>query len=149
MGIFRASCKGPDPKGDEGPGCPDGASLVKVQITLAPGGERGCEVAELKPEKVCVLQGGAIRWKVDNRCDLPATPDDPPLKITGPEVEWLTTACDASFRTLERGMARGNQLFCNVPDGAEEGSYKYAVEGPGVDRLDPRIVVRGPGGGGG
>ena len=144
--------KAPDPRGDVVAGCDDanpkhGAGLVKVRITLAKGGERGCVVSELVPETVCVVQGGAIRWKVvDDGCGLTAEGGNPIVEITGSEIEWLTAVCNARFPSLVPGGTRANEVFCNLPDKAALGDYKYGVEGPGVDRLDPTVKVKGPGG---
>ena len=103
--------KPPKTLGDEVHGCDavdpkDGAALVKAKIALKLNGNGVCVVEPVRPERVCVMQGGAIRWKVKNDCDL--SPDsEGVLKIT--KIDWLE--CDPRFTALERGEHKKNQLF--------------------------------------
>ena len=166
VGLAFSSCQGPArppcpngqacmvlPVGDVFDGCDPknknrGAALVKVKIELRvePGTDR-C-VANTEPKRVCVIDGGGIRWRVQNHCDLPDNPDGV-LKITGDEVGWLD--CDPKLTALEKEPDpsnpparpnKKNQLFCGVPDGTAVDDYKYKVEGPGIQLEDPWIEVK-------
>jgi hypothetical protein len=145
----------PDPTGDEVAGCEaagpedairgdEAASLVKVNITLDDKGGQGCVTEKVSPKGVCVLQGGVIRWRVHDKCDLKA---DGKALLVIQGVPWLTDTCDPQFNVLDRDP-RKNELFCNVP--AEEAvaavdvEHAYTVEGPNVRPEDPWIVVKRP-----
>ena len=149
-----------DPRGDAVSGCPEGSSLVKAVITLSAGGVRGCR-AEVSPAHVCVFQGGVILWKVSNSCDaLPGTRALPALRVTRPKLPAAAVdarkaapggtrvAADASSilaycEPQVDAVATGDTyLFCGISDAAAEGTYKYGLEGEGIDPLDPDIEVR-------
>jgi hypothetical protein len=119
--------------GCDATGAREGAALVKVKITLENDASGVCS-AEVKPERVCVMQGGAIRWKIRNAC---ASPEDV-VRITG--VDWLE--CGQQITGLERDEALKNQLFCGVPDDKALGEYAYAVEFEEGKGADPWIEVR-------
>lgn len=137
------------PPDEEVDGCANpewGAALVKVRIKLKkePGTDR-C-LATVKPKHVCVMPGGAIRWKVQNHCGVQGNPKGA-LKITG--VTWLE--CDPKLTALEvtpedpaqpDPRSHKNQLFCGVPDDTTAKEYEYAVEGPEFEYDDPWIEVR-------
>lgn len=146
-----------DVRGDAVSGCPDGSALVKVVITLTPGGGRGCR-AEVSPDRVCVGQGGAILWKVSSSCDaLPGTNEAPALRVTPPVLRAaaakaapggapaaaaaasILAHCEPQLDTVAPGDTR---FFCGIRDDAVLGLYKYGLGGGGIDELDPDIEVR-------
>lgn len=126
-----------------------GAALVKAKIKLKKDNQTDRCVATVTPEHVCVMPGGAIRWQVKNHCDIPDNPEGV-LKITG--ITWLE--CDPKLTALEmtpdvpadpekpEPLSPKNQLFCGVPDDQDGREYKYAVEGPEFEGVDPWVEVR-------
>jgi hypothetical protein len=157
----------PDLAGDIVSGCEDlpgrdqpaGSPLVKALITLDKGNSDKCRASVEPREGVCVVQGGVIRWKVDNRCGpLEGSRDDPAIAVTELVLEttakdgtttetpatWLFDACEAQIPTLEEGApAKKNMLLCDVPTTTDVGKYKYKLGGK-FEALDPPIRVRPP-----
>lgn len=135
----------------------EGSPYVKAQITLSRSDGK-CRAAVL-PDKLCVFQGGAVRFRVVNQCGELIRPDQPALKITRPvpksrpgdppgKKEWSFRTCSAQFDTLGQGDEPSNFMFCEVPPSVEPGLYKYGLSGQ-IEPLDPDIEVRRGGGGGG
>jgi hypothetical protein len=141
---------------DAASGCTEGSLLVKKMIILTPGGHAGCHVQNVVPPSGCVVPGGVIRWRVLNNCDrLPGSEEEPALEITTltqifPDgttapAGWLFEECQPRFVELETGAPKyKNLLFCDVPEDASDGTYKYDLRGNQVDPLDPYIEVRRP-----
>jgi hypothetical protein len=131
----------PSSLGDEIAGCDAdrsrGAALVKVKVKLKVDNQTDKCVASVKPERVCVMQGGTVRWKVDNGC---GPREDPNGALLITKLDWL--ACDPKFTVLKEGPHKRNVLFCGVPDDQEKKEYKYDVEGPDIEGVDPWIEVR-------
>ncbi len=148
--VSCASHLPPNLTGDVVSGCDvDGSPFVKVQITLARTDGR-CRATVL-PEKVCVFQGGGVRFRVVDRCgdlrsDLPAVSITQPV----PQAErgekpgkkaWTFKACIGRFDSLGQGDDPKNFLTCEVPDRVVPGLYKYGLTGQ-IDPLDPDVEVR-------
>ncbi len=140
-----------DPRGPILAGCDEGGSpLVKAQITLSKNTVGKC-VAEVKPARMCVMQGGVVRWKVDNGCGLLEGEERPALAVTkltdretGKAADWLDASCSASLQRVEAGSpAKANVIHCDVPDEAPPGLYKYSLEGM-IEPLDPELEVSRP-----
>jgi len=146
-------------------GCAAGAAVTKAVITLSKGGSRKCRV-DLSPGLVCVAPGGIIRWKIENECDrLAGSKADPAFKLTRPRLRYfrpdgeklpgaapdrgveppsILVACDLNLTELPAGRTF---LYCTIRDDAHEGIYKYGIDGPEVDPLDPDVEVRRGNGG--
>lgn len=125
---------------------------MKARIVLDDVG--GKCVAVVEPARIRVLQGGVVRWQVNNRCKLLERPGTPALAVTrlkeeksGRPVGWLAEACSAALPRVEPGAPlKANVIHCDIPDTAPEGVYKYDLEGL-IEPLDPWIEVirpRGP-----
>jgi hypothetical protein len=143
----------PNLNGDAVSGCDvKYGTFVKVEITLNRVDAR-CRATVL-PDKVCVIPGGAIRFKVVNECGDLIRPDQPALKITQPvpkreanekpeKKPWTLRSCSGQFDSLSGKDDLKNVLFCEVPDGVAPGLYKYGLTGQ-IDPLDPDVEVRPP-----
>jgi hypothetical protein len=159
-------CKRPFLIGDTISGGPDGSALVKVAITLGyEGGSTSCKVLALHPDKVYVVPGAAIRWKVKNACDpssgsrllkflqprpkasvgssKPATVEAsaPDRERTGAADNWSFANCTSEL-VLGPGTDPKNGLLCEVPEGVQPGLYKYGLTGDHIETFDPDIEVR-------
>jgi hypothetical protein len=151
------SCSSHVPPGlgkDVVPGCDVGGSpFVKVKITLDKSGKT-CK-ATVAPATVCVFRGGAVRFKVDNRCAELIRVGETALTITQPTPHaraakeaamespkpWNFKICAEKFESLVDGDSDKNTMTCDVPDTVAVGTYKYGLGGQ-VEPLDPDIEVR-------
>lgn len=125
-------------------GCTSGAQQVKVLIELT-STPAGCRPV-VTPASVCVAPGGKVHFKVKSECDRPARARvaEPKQKKSAdgstPGSPASIPACALEFDPLEKGQA--SSRHCDIDRGVPEGYYKYAVEGDGVETLDPDIEVR-------
>lgn len=155
-GFLACAKEPPSPNlnGDVVSGCDvKYGTFVKVQITLNRNDAK-CRATVL-PDKVCVIPGGAVRFKVLNECGDLIRPDQAALKITQPvpkrepnenpkKKNWEFASCSGRFDSLGGTDDLKNVLFCEVPDSVVPGLYKYGLTGQ-IDPLDPDVEVR-PGG---
>jgi hypothetical protein len=156
LGVAAWSCTRPEPK-PVGPPPGACADLAQVVVTLTPGaagsGQDTCRAQAMPPE-VCVVQGGIVRWRINNVCKkLETRPGGPPAfeiarivdKKTGEPALWGSEACRLQLDAVEEGMPpKGNIVLCAVPEDAEVAVYKYDVQGAEIEPLDPDIEVRRP-----
>jgi len=133
----------------------DGSTYVKVRIALNPDKEQKACVATVTPgpeakDKLCVIAGGVVRFKVVNRCGRLVDPGRAALTIIQPQPKaesggklatrpWAFGTCSATFATLLEG---DNFQFCEVPTDVVSGLYKYGLEGQ-FETIDPDVEVRG------
>ena len=137
-------------RGDVLSGCQAGAPLVKAQVLLRSAGKT-CK-ARVRPASVCVAPGGVVRFLIHNQCkDLVGTPA---LRITQPVLETkldgkpfgrkdarpLLGHCTLEFDQFQGGKRQ--VVLCDVAEGADEGFYKYEIQGKEIEPLDPDIEVR-------
>jgi hypothetical protein len=135
-----------------------GSPLVRTVIDLD-GDPNDCRVTDVKPDEICVVRGGVIRWKVKNKCgDINGNRDEPAIKVTelvqiedenGNRIDpkpadWLFKSCDPQIDSLLDGEGEKlNLLHCDVGKNAPLGKYKYSLGGK-IEPYDPPITVRPP-----
>jgi hypothetical protein len=133
-----------------------GSTFVKVRIDLAPDPEGKTCLATVSQgpkvdDKLCVILGGVVKFKVVNNCGRLIRPDTVALKIIQPEPArtagvssekkaWTFGTCSGEFKTLDPD-GKGNEEFCEVPASVVPGLYKYGLEGQ-IKKIDPDIEVR-------
>jgi hypothetical protein len=127
----------------------DDLAKVAVTLTLKDG---VCVAAVPKAdEHVCVVQGGAVRWRVHNKCKALLKKQRPAFEIANLKNRQTQQAPTWSFEGCSMGLdevpldevtSKGQVLLCGVPETATVATYKYEIQGEEIETLDPDIEVR-------
>lgn len=126
--------------------------VAEVNVTLAPRDQVCVAAVPSTQNRVCVVQGGVVRWRIHNACrDLKSTTQpafevaNVRIKKTAEAPKWAFEGCSLRLDDvpLER-TPKGQVLLCGVPVDADPEVYKYDIQGAEIERLDPDIEVRRP-----
>jgi hypothetical protein len=123
-----------------------------VKVTLTPRGQVCAAAVPPAQNRVCVVQGGVVRWRIHNACRDLKTKARPAfevanvrIKSTGEAPKWAFEGCSLRLDDLPQARTpKGQVLLCGVPEDADVGIYKYDIQGEEVETLDPDIEVRRP-----